>query len=179
MHENSKLKEAKYFYSRMLADFNDRERFNYNLSAFLASARSVLLYALEEAKTKSGGQQWYDSQMAGSAVLSFFRDKRDINIHHEPVSPTRHTDVSITETVHISDSVSVTLTGANGKILYQSPPEIHKPESKKPDTSPVVNTRYMFADWNGSEDVMALSQMYLDELQRVVKDGIHNGFLTG
>jgi hypothetical protein len=179
MYENSKLAEATYFYSQMSADFNDRERFTYNLSAFLSSARSVLQYALEEAKTKSSGQQWYDNHMAGSSVLSFFKDKRDINIHFEPVKPVQHISVTATATVYLSASVSVTHTDAGGNILYQSPPETRKPELKKSDTPAVVTSRYVFTDWTGSEDVMALSQMYLDELQRVVKDGIHKGFLTG
>ena len=179
MYENGKLAEAKYFYSRMFTDFDDRERFNYNLSAFLSSARSVLQYALEEAKTKTGGQQWYDNHMAGSSVLSFFKDKRDINIHSEPVKPVQHIHVTATATVHLSASVSVTHTDASGNILYQSPPETPKPELKKSDTPAVVMSRYVFTDWTGGQDVMALSQMYLDELDRVVKDGIHKGFLTG
>jgi hypothetical protein len=181
MHENSKLAEAQYFYSQMVANFNDRERFNCNLSAFLSSARSVLQYASEEAeaKAKSGGLKWLDSHMAGSPVLSFFRCKRNINIHHEPVKPAQHTNVTATETVHVSESISVTHRDASGKILYQSPPEIPKPKLRKSDTPAVITSRYVFADWAGSEDVMTLSQMYLDELQRVVKDGIHKGFLTG
>jgi hypothetical protein len=181
MYENSKLAEAKYFYSRMLAEFNDRERFTYNLSAFLSSARSVLLYALEEARTKTGGQQWYDDHMAGNYVLSFFRYKRDINIHIEPVKPVKHINETVTETLHISESILVTQRDANGNIVfkYQSPPEIPKPESKKSDTSPVETIRYMFADWTGSEDIMVLSQIYLEELQRVVEDGIRSGFVTG
>jgi len=179
MYEQAKLAEAQYFYSRMLVELNDRERFTHNLSAFLSSARSVMQYALEEAEPKTGGQQWYDNHMAASPVLSFFRDKRDINIHTEPVKPVQHTNVALTTTIHLSGSVSITHLDANGNVLYQSPPETHEPELRTPGTPPVVTTRYRFADWAGSEDIVALSQMYLDELRRVVEDGIRNGFLTG
>jgi hypothetical protein len=117
--------------------------------------------------------------MAGNPVLSFLKDKRDINIHFGPVKPAQHINVTAIATVHLSASVSVTHRDASGNILYQSPPETRKPESKKPDTPAVVTSRFMFTDWTGSEDVMTLSQMYLDELQRVIKDGIHKGFLTG
>lgn len=55
-NERSKLAEARYFYSRMRKEVDDREAFTCNLSAFLAAARSVLQYALKEAKTKTGGQ---------------------------------------------------------------------------------------------------------------------------
>jgi len=179
MHEQTKLAEARYFHSRMLAELNDRERFTYNLSAFLSSARSVLQYACKEAKTRTGGQQWYDNHMAASPVLSFFRDKRDINIHFEPLKPAQHTNVALTTTVRLSASVSITHLDGNGNVLYQSPPETREPELRTPDTPPVVTTQYTFADWTGSEDIVTLSQMYLDELQRVVEDGIRNGFLTG
>jgi hypothetical protein len=178
MYEQAKLAEARHFYFRMLAELNDREIFTYNLSAFLSSARSVMQYALEEAKPKTGGQQWYDSQMAASPVLSFFRDKRDINVHFEPLKPVQHTNIAVTTTVHLSASVSITHLDANGNMLYQSPPETHEPEPRTPDAPPVVTTRYRFADWADSENVMTLSQMYLDELQRVVEDGVRNGFLT-
>jgi hypothetical protein len=179
MYENSKLAEAKYFYSRMLANPKDRESFNYNLSAFLSSARSVLQYALEEARTKSGGQQWYDNHMSGSPVLSFFKDKRDINIHSEPVKAAEQTSAIIELKLHLSPSILVTHRDATGKILHQSPSEIPKPKGKKSYTPDIIISRYVFNDWTGSEDLMTLSQMYLDELQRVVKDGIHKGFLTG
>ena len=179
MHEQTKLAEARYFHSRMLAELNDRKRFIYNLSAFLSSARSVLQYACKEAKTKTGGQQWYDNHIAGSPVLSFFKDERNINIHTEPVKPVQHTNVALTTTVHLSASVSITHLDANGNVLYQSHPETREPELRTPDTPPVVTTRYKFADWAGGEDIVALSQMYLDELQHVVEDGIRDGFLTG
>lgn len=178
MYAQTKFAEAQYFYSRMLAELNAREAFTCNLSAFLSSARSVLQYALEEAKTKTNGQQWYDNHIAGSDVLRFFKCKRDINIHTKPVKPARQTNVVLTSTVHISGSLSIRHLDANGNVLYQSPPETPKPEPKTPDTQPAVTTQYKFADWPGSEDVMTLCQMYLDELQRVVEDGVRKGYLT-
>jgi len=107
MYEKTKLGEAKYFYSQMSANFNDSEKFTYDLSAFLSSARSVLQYALEEAKSKNGGQVWYDRRVSASNILSFFKDKRNLNIHYEPVHPIRHVNASITEKIGISDSISV------------------------------------------------------------------------
>ena len=62
------------------------EPFVYVLSAFLSSARSVLLYAYEEAKSK-GVQSWYDKQVAQSKVVQFLRDKRNLTVHEEPVEP--------------------------------------------------------------------------------------------
>jgi len=44
------------FYSRMLAEIDNPDQFRFNLSALLTASRTVLQYALEEAKTKPKGQ---------------------------------------------------------------------------------------------------------------------------
>jgi len=49
MHEQTKINEAKYFLAQMTALVDDRAAFNFNLSAFLAAARSALQYAHNEA----------------------------------------------------------------------------------------------------------------------------------
>ena len=69
MHELDKIKEAKYFLSQILHEKENFENFKYNLSAFISSARSVLQYALEEAKIKNGGQLWYDGQIKGTKMV--------------------------------------------------------------------------------------------------------------
>lgn len=181
MNEYAKLAEAKYFMDRMLVEFDNRQAFEYELSAFLSAARSVMQYALEEAKTKSGGLKWYDDTIAGSSVLSFFRDKRDINIHSQPIKPVKHTSVTMKSTLSISSSVHIVHKDKNGNVLYESPPEATRPKPVKPSpsTPAVVKTEYRFDDWEGGEDLIALSMMYLNELRKVVKDGIDHSFITG
>jgi len=179
MYENTKLAEAKYFYSQMSANSDDREKFTHNLSAFISSARSVLQYALDEAKTKNGGQAWYDKKVVGSPILGFFKDKRDINIHTQPVRPIRNTSVTINAKLGISTSVVAILRDANGNIKQQSTSETsnHKPLPQPPPSNATV--RYTFSDWAGSEDVMNVCQQYIVSLEGFVKDGIDRGFLTG
>lgn len=179
MNEMTKIAEAQYFYNRMLAEFNNRENFTHNLSAFLSAARSVLQYALEEARTKTGGQQWYDGCISCSPILAFFKDKRDINIHREPVKPVQHTKITATATLHISASVQVVHRDKDGNVLYESPPEITKPKPRKSEPPTVVETEYRFKDWSGDEDLLTLSELYLDELRKVVKDGMHRSFISG
>ena len=179
MHEETKLNEAKYFYSMMLQELNDKDKFTYNLSAFLTSARSVLQLALKEAGVKTGGEQWYNNFITASSVLRFFKDKRDLNIHSEPVEPAQDTDIALLSTVYTGSSVSILLTDVNGKVLNQSPPKTHKPKPKALVTAPRITIRYKFADWSGSEDIITLALIYLDELQCMVRNGILNKFLTG
>lgn len=177
-HEKEKLAEAYYFYSRMSVELHDRFPFVCNLSAFLSAARSVLQFACKEAKPKPGGQQWYDNLMNRSSILSFFRDKRDINIHEQPVKPLLHAEEILTSTVHFSGSVSVTHPDVNENVSYQSRPAISESKPKKSESPALGTIRYRFADWKGVEDLMILCELYLQELQQVIEDGVKNGFLT-
>jgi hypothetical protein len=181
MYEKAKLDEAKYFYSQMLTNFDDREKFRYNLSAFLTSARSVLQYTLEEAKGKNSGQVWYDKQLAASHTLPFFKDKRDVNIHTEPVHPTKHLTFTAMAKIGIRCSASVIVKDANGNIKSQSSTGTSQNDTEPQSLQETESTavRWVFSDWAGPEDIMTLCQKYIDELGNLVKDGIKQGFLTG
>ena len=88
MSKTSKIKEAEYFLARMEAEQENRERFEFNLSAFLSAARSVLQYAYEEVKKAGTGEmKWYENSVSGTPIIGFLKDKRDNNIHIEPVKP--------------------------------------------------------------------------------------------
>ncbi len=63
MREASKLGEAEYFLSEMARVYENHRLFQYNLSAFLSAARSVLQYACKEATSRPGGQAWYEKQV--------------------------------------------------------------------------------------------------------------------
>ena len=175
MYEEAKLSEATYFYSRMMIEIRNPDTFLFNLSAFLSSARSVLQYTLKEAEYKPNGKQWYEAQIFNDTVLGFFRDKRDINIHSEPVRANQHVTVELTGTVHISGSLQV--FGSDGKVIYQSQ-ENHRPEPLLLDEPIKVTHRYTFPDWSGNEDIPTICQMYLDKLRRVVQDGLTKGIIS-
>ena len=114
MNELDKIQEAKYFFSQMIKEKENRENFKFNLSAFLSSSRSVLQYALKEAKTKKCGQKWYSDQVSRNRVVGFLKDKRDINIHTKPPLLKRDIELKMSETIHISEFVTMTIKD-NGK----------------------------------------------------------------
>lgn len=167
MHEQEKLLEAKYFAEHMEASVDDPQAFHfpYEWSAFLSAARSVLQYALDEARQKdeaqqkSNGQSWYESRVSNNALLGFFKCKRDVNIHREPVRPLK--DISVFDTLRIGIEDGTT--------------EMPKPI----ETSPPAEFRYRLEDSPGSEDVLELSQQYLAALDRFVRDGIEGGYISG
>ena len=179
MHEKDKLEEAKYFFSKMQSDKEDPVAFKHNLSACLSSARSVMQYALDEAKNKTGGQKWYDGWMKSSPILTFFKNKRDYNIHTAPVVLLKHTNITVTETVRISESIKIEIKDKDGKLIgvrmISDPPNSQTPEG----SSATSETGYRFDDWAKGEDVIVLCSKYMAELERFIQEGIGKGYISG
>jgi len=184
MHELEKIKEAEYFYNQMLKTEEDSEAFKYNLSAFLSAARSVLQFANNEAITKSKGQYWYYTCVSKKPIISFFKDKRDINIHREPVKTRKDITLSLTEALHLSvsmGSIRMVHKDKYGKIISES---INKSQSEpksrkvKKQVPAEATYRYSFDDWVDNEDIPTLCQKYIDELKTITADGLKKGFLS-
>ena len=154
MHEKYKLTETRYFLARMLAEHDGLTNFRFELSAFLGAGRSVLQYALEEAKLKRGGQQWYDNAM-NDPLLAFFRDQRNASTHTAPVAPARDFRHYVSDYLRIDEDTI---------IPYRHHTSTHS---------------YRFAAWQGDEDVVELSERYLNALQALVDDGVSQGMITG
>lgn len=155
MHERQKLAEAHYFLQCMRSEHDDRTNFRFELSAFLGAARSVLQYALEEVKSKSGGQKWYDQAVSSEPLLAFFKDKRDANIHSMPVNPATRM------TMHESEFFAV------------------DEETVIPFRHNTSTYSHRFADWPADETVVELSTQYLNALHAFVAAGIANQMITG
>lgn len=179
MFEKNKLKEAKYFYSIMIKERDNREIFCYNLSAFLSASRSVLQYVLEEAKNKKNGQKWYDNYIFNNSIFSFFKDKRNINIHTEPISPIKNVRLGFRGTLHLSGSLRISHRDKNGNILEER--TIKKPKKNFEKTIKQIEKSfvYKFSNWPDDEDVETLCKIYLDDLEKFINEGIKKGFITG
>jgi hypothetical protein len=177
MHEQIKLDEAKHFLTGIIAAVDDPTSFRFELSAFLSAARSVLQYACKEAKTKAGGHAWFANHASNSPVLKFFKDKRDINIHAQPIVPAATINVAASDVIQFSEGVLLHVFDSEGNLISQrasgsgAPPPIPSP---LPSTLRV----YHFPDWTGQEDVLQLCHDYVTALETVVNDGRSQGFIT-
>ena len=181
MNEKTKLKEAKYFYAKMLNEQGNRDAFVYNLSA----ARSVLQYALEEARVKKDGQKWYEKLMISSPLLKFFKDERDINIHAEPVLPKAHYTLYAEAGNYIlmSGSVTMIVRDKEGNIKQQTKVSADSSAEQEKTVQKSISkpneVRYFFDNWMGHEDILTLSKRCLEEIERAINDGIMQGFIVG
>lgn len=83
-----KLLEAQYFLERMNENQTNGPAFRYNLSAFLAAARSVTMVMQKEFKKVSGFAQWYDKkrlEMRADQTMRYLNKRREVTIHQRPV----------------------------------------------------------------------------------------------
>jgi hypothetical protein len=83
-----KLREAEYFLGHMRPNEQYDQPFQYNLSAFLTAARSVLQYARKEV-CGTPNQQWYDEWSGSNDLVKRMAHQRDDNIHAKTPDPGR------------------------------------------------------------------------------------------
>lgn len=153
-NKRRKLDESSYFLICMMNNENEPGLFQFNYSAFLSAARSVLQYISEEVdpdhnpNAKRGAKKWYQ-EVVKSPVIMFGRDERDENIHFAPASLNTH--ITIVPNIIVADAV----TPAFAKSSYQ----------------------YTSSRWKGHEDLLELCRMYLTELEALVKDGVAKRYI--
>jgi hypothetical protein len=68
--------------------------------------------------------------MAASKILTFFKDKRDVNIHVEPVPFRADIAVHASEQIRLTESLTIEIF-EGGRLVgrHESPPEQPEPES--------------------------------------------------
>src|SRR3972149_11452851 len=114
-----KLLAAKYFLEQMLKNQSERDAFKYNLGAFLAEARSVTLVMQKEFNKSPGFNKWYanmQDKMQNDPEMKLLNDKRVTTIHRQPVRPSAHINISVTERLAIGDSALRVLIHADGNV---------------------------------------------------------------
>lgn len=158
MHEQEKLAEAKYHLDRMKQMLDHRIIFNFEVRAFVPSARSVVQYIRKEIDDNSKGKEWYNSYLANCRVLltkhylgyreekpggcgphettllRFFRDLRNIDIHEAPIRPSARYALSTKSSVLVSTSASAVVIRRDGtqqNIPAPNPP----PPAKQPEAA--------------------------------------------
>ncbi len=173
MHEQDKIREARYFLDCLREQVTEHDpNFRYSLSAFLSAGRSVLQYF--HRKAKSGNRvKWYEKKVSCNTVLKFFKDQRDINIHEHPVDISA--GVTFNDTVSVSDSLTIVVRRGDGS---EETFEIGEDSSNPEEGEQETRVEYRFSDWRGSGDgeIVGLSKDYLRGIEGLYcaarKDGI-------
>ena len=149
---------------------NNPHSFQFEVSAFLSAARSVLQYMNKEVNGTTG-QKWYDDTVAKSSVFRFFKDRRDVNIHAEPLALSLKVDTFDIVSISLSESVNVVKRDSDGNVIEVIMTQNTNDLGLTEPSGRSVAYRYSFPDWVGKEDVLQSAEKYVTELRNFVKEG--------
>jgi len=179
-NKRRKMDEAEYFHRCMMENEKYPGTFQFNYSAFLSAARSVLQYTHEEAarNKKPEALKWYEASVRRSKVIRFGRIERDENIHWAPVIPKTHATVTQNEPIRTGESGAAILA-REGRIVKKIPigSDADGDDSAPPLFAEVSYT-YTSERWKGDENVLEVCRLYLDELKALVEGGVSKGYIT-
>ena len=165
-----KLLEAKYFLERMIEKQIDRDAFKYNLSAFLAAARSVTSFMQTEFGKVSGFKEWYAkkrTEMQSDETMKLLNNKRVMTIHQQPVSPLAQVSVNICERVPISDSLSIVVTRADRTVERRESEPTPPPAPVK--TEVTTEWQWYFEELL-EKDVVTVCKEHVVKLEALVEE---------
>lgn len=153
-HVNKKLKEAEYFLKQMklLEKNGNVEEFQYMLSAFLSSSRSVLQYLCKYRK------DWYENNIDRVNLKTFFKHKRDVNIHEKTIDTVNQGSSSIYCSIDV-----VTADDNNENIDFlEFDNEIRDVVQQ--------DYKFYFSDTDESKTVVELSTKYLEQIKNILNN---------
>jgi len=179
MEAFEKLVEAKYFLTKMEKNIDDLVKFKFNLSAFLSASRSVTFYLQKEFAYNPKFTEWYQkkqNEMKEDPLFKFFNNKRVTVVHIKTIDVRGHHEVSFTESIGISDSVTFELRDADGNIKETGSSNSKSKLSPKKKTERTnVTRRWFFTDFNDEDaEIMPLCLRYIRTLQSIVDEASKN-----
>jgi hypothetical protein len=173
MQADEKLEAAFHFLEEMRKSVENRKVFIFNLDAFLSTSRSVTFVLQKEFEGDTKFRKWYrekQEEMKKDELMNFFVKMRDFSIHERSPETQAVTSVFITETISISDSVSIRVTHPNGteEKFEPKPPIVERKQPAAKENSKVLHA-YFFVG-RTDNDVIALCSQYCEKLFRLVTE---------
>ena len=114
-----KISESHHFLTSLINSQTDHNSFQYTLSAFLASFRSIYFYLEEESKANPEFRSWLNTikaKLTDNEKTNLLKTKRNLNIHKGPVKPRAEISTSIQESVSAIDHLTLKIVHADGTI---------------------------------------------------------------
>jgi hypothetical protein len=155
-----KLREAEYFLSKMKETLEHDNHFYYNLSAFLAAARSITYYMQKQYRHRNGFSKWYcpkQIDMEADPELKYLNKARVEAIHTETIE---------TGATRIKPSPIGLTIGEKGTPETE---QVKEAESKPSTQSSPKTVRRFFPEFKGM-DVIEFGEKQLAKLSKVVED---------
>lgn len=160
-----KLNGAKYFLEELERVFSDVNQFRHELTAFLATIRSITLIMQEEFSGKPGFSAWYDqkqSEMKNSSILKYLHRLRNISLHERPVL---QYPFGVAEQTTDGELTNIVLSGTGSNLVVNS----HFMDSLK--TRLTSRVKYYFSDIaDKDKDVITICQEAVTIIERIVNE---------
>lgn len=165
------MEEAKHFGGQMQFYVEDPPKFAFSLSAFLSAARSVTFIMQSEFNNLQGFDIWYEDkqkEMSSDKDFKFFNNLRVVTIHQKPVIPHRKTEISIFETIAVSESVTIKVIDKEGNVVSEQTSKPKKPKSQQ-ETEITVKDSWYFEE-RPNDDLLNLCNEYVQKIEKLVEE---------
>ena len=155
----------------------NRQMFEYNLSAFLSAARSITSFW--ENRFGKKFRKWYfgKEQKDKTGILKLLRKMRNSNVHKKPINPRTEIKIEMPPIrVRVSAiSVEAIVRNADGTIKDYEYSESHvEPKiTHKQDYTEITESKWFFKNCPNqyrNVDVITLCKKYLNELKIIVEE---------
>lgn len=178
---NNKLGEAKFFLDQLKPNYGKLKKFDYYLSAFISSARSVLWVMRSEYSKVLGWEQWYKDRKPNAEETALLKGTNDIRIRTEKIGSlqTASTFTVTGITIPIEDvekvqafmsraskqKVAVKLSGKNKDALLEM--ELNGERISYPATEVLVERKL---DEFPDTDILEVCQNYYNAIKSVAEE---------
>jgi hypothetical protein len=169
MQADEKLEASFHFLEEMRKSEENRKVFVFNLEAFLSTSRSVTFVLQKEFKDDPRFEKWYSlkqEEMKRDELMEFFVTMRDISIHERSTETQAVISVFITETLNITESVSVIRSNGTKEIFEPKTPEVKREQPDLPEKAKVVHSYFFIG--RTDNDILTLCSQYCDKLFRLL-----------
>lgn len=180
MDTQQKYNEAEYFLGMMKENIDNRQKFEYNVNAFVSAARSVTSVLQKDCSKYSEFDEWYcktQLQMKRNELFKFFKKNRDYSIHEGTINMKSNIEIEVPSLEIQADmnSVEAIVRKANGTIkdyeCFESP--VKSTITSKQDDKEIIEYRWVFKNSPNeyrNVGVITLCNEYLNGLKVIVDD---------
>lgn len=178
---NHKLGEAKFFFDQLKPNYGKLKKFDYYLSAFISSARSVLWVMRSEYSKVPRWEEWYNARKPNAEEAALLKGTNKIRIRTEKIGSlqTASTFTVTGITIPIEDvekvkafmsraskqKVAVKLSGKNKDALLEM--ELNGERISYPATEVLVERKL---DEFPDSDILEVCQNYYNAIKSVAEE---------
>lgn len=175
-----KLKEARFFLQKLEDYYTQQPDFDYYLSAYISSSRSVIWLMRNEYSNVKGWKEWYDSKEPTLEEIFFLKNVNNVRVRSvkkEPLQTKTQLSAHIDKkdiTPEIEEAIE-TLVGKNVKVTFTPVKDTGEKQQPKISRRSItflakLNELIRVVKEFPDQDVLAICHKYYDMLRTLVDE---------